>query len=108
MAKIKRKKSRSYDAFLLEQLKDSRLAADYLTASLEEGDLELFLVALRNIADARGGIGSVAEISKLNRQSMYKMFSERGNPKLSSLVAVLDSLGLNLSFSPQEKSKKVA
>ena len=41
--------TRSYDAFLQEQLRDPELAAEYLTAAIEEDSPELFLIALRNV-----------------------------------------------------------
>ncbi len=44
------KKSTSYQEDLIEALKDSSEAAAYLIAAIEEGDRELFLLALRNVA----------------------------------------------------------
>ena len=96
-------KMRSYDVFLMKELKDSAFAAEYLTAAVHDASLEGFLIALKNVAEANGGIGELAKLTKLNRQSMYKMFSERGNPTVSSLVTVLNAIGLNLSFQPQRR-----
>ena len=87
--KKRRIKSKRFDVFLKKQLKDPDMAAEYLTAAIEDGGLEVFLVALKNVAEAHGGIGVLSGITKLNRQSMYKMFSEKGNPTLSSLLTVL-------------------
>jgi probable addiction module antidote protein len=39
----------------------------------------VFLLALRNVAEARG-MTKLAARSKLNRESLYKMLSKRGNP----------------------------
>lgn len=102
----RRRKSKSYDQILLKQLRDPEVAAEYLSAAVQDGKLDLFLVALKNVAESHGGIGVLSGITKLNRQSMYKTFSEKGNPKLSSLLTVLDALGINLSFSPQESGEK--
>jgi DNA-binding phage protein len=44
----------------------------------------------------------------LNRQSMYRMFSESGNPTVSSLLTVLNALGIAISFTSQEKKRRVA
>lgn len=99
----RRVKSRSYDAFLKKQLRDPNQAADYLSAAVQEGSLEGFLIALKGVAEAHGGIGTIAKVTNLNRQSMYRMFSERGNPTVSSLMTVLDAIGIELSFAPQEK-----
>lgn len=102
MAKRKLK-SRSYDAFLKRQLVDPDLAAEYLSAAVQEKSLEGFLIALKNVAEAHGGIGILSRATNLNRQSMYRMFSERGNPTVSSLFTVLDALGLEVSIAPQER-----
>lgn len=90
----------SYDAFLQEELRDPELAAEYLTAAIEEGSAELFMIALRNVAEAHGGVGRIAEAAHLNRQTMYRTLSNEGNPTLSTLIAILSAVGLNLSFSP--------
>lgn len=90
----------SYDAFLLEELRDPELAAEYLTAAIEDGSTELFLIALRNVTEAHGGVGAIADATRLNRQSLYRTLSREGNPTLSSLLPVLRAVGLNLSFTP--------
>lgn len=90
-------KSNSYQTELIESLRDPREAAEYLNAALEEDDPELFLLALRNVAEAQGGVAQLAEKTKLNRESLYKMLSARGNPELRSLEALLQALGLRLA-----------
>ncbi len=93
-------KTESYDAFLQEQLRDPELAAEYLTAAIEEDSPELFLIALRNVAEAHGGLGAIADATQLNRQTMYRTLSNEGNPTLSTLLTILRAVGLNLSFTP--------
>jgi probable addiction module antidote protein len=95
--------TKSYDEFLQEELKDSELAAEYLTAAIEDGALDEFLIALRNVAEAHGGLGVVSEITQLNRQNLYKMLTEEGNPTLGSLITILRALGINLSFTAKDK-----
>lgn len=95
--------TKDYDEFLQNELRDSELAAEYLSASLENGSLEEFLIALRNVADAHGGLGILAEITDLNRQNMYKMLSDEGNPTLANLLGIVNALGLNLAFVPKEQ-----
>lgn len=94
--------TKEFDSFVREELKDTELAAEYLTAAIEAGSVDEFLLALRNVADAHGGLGVLSEIADLNRQNLYKMLSEDGNPTIESLVAILDSLGITLSFTPKE------
>lgn len=80
-----------------EHLRDPAVAAEYLNAALEDGDPSVVLMALRNIAEAQeGGIAGVAERAQLGRESMYKMLSSSGNPKLSSFTKLIRSLGLHL------------
>ena len=91
------KKSSGYQANLIETLKDAREAEEYLNAALEEDDPELFLLALRNVAEAQGGVAQLADKTKLNRESLYRMLSERGNPEFRSLDALLHALGFRLA-----------
>ena len=90
------KASRPYKEGLLEDLKDPKEAAEYLTAALEDETPDVFLVALRNVAEAHG-MKRLAEGAQLNRESMYRMLSDQGNPQLSSLTSILHELGLRLA-----------
>lgn len=98
-------KSRKYQEWLIEQLKDHDLAVEYLNAALEQslkGDEEsqyLFLLALRNVAEAQGGIGNLAKKAGMGRESLYKTLSAKGNPKWHTLVSLVIALGLNLRLS---------
>lgn len=95
-------KNRKYHDFLLEQLQDHDFAVAYLNEALNEslkGDEEsqkLFLMALRNVAEAQGGIGALAKKAKVGRESLYKTLSGTGNPKWHTLVSLVIALGLNL------------
>ena len=91
------RKSTAYQTDLIESLRNTREAEEYLNAALEEDDPELFLRALRNVAEAQGGVASLAEKTKLNRESLYRMLSARGNPEFRSLDAVLHALGFRLA-----------
>ena len=92
---------RKYEDSLRERLADSEYARVFLDVALEEyeqdGDTEAFLLALRDVAEAQGGITKLAEQTKLNRQNLYKALSEEGNPRLKTLGAVLHELGFRLS-----------
>ncbi|MGL6161397.1 addiction module antidote protein [Microbulbifer sp.] len=80
-----------------EYLRDPEVAAEYLSEALEDGDPAVILTALRNIAEAQeDGITGLANRSHLGRESMYKMLSASGNPKLSSFTKVIHGLGLKL------------
>jgi probable addiction module antidote protein len=100
-------RTRAYEETLKENLADPEFAAEYLTAALEDAEPAVFLLALKDVANVHGGIGKLAEAASLNRESMYRMLSEDGNPRISSLTAILHALGLKLSIAP-EKSKRSA
>ncbi len=91
------KKSKPYQPELIESLRNPQEAEEYLNVALEEEDPELFLLALRNVTEAQGGVARLAEKTKLNRESLYKMLSERGNPELKSLDVLLHALGFRLA-----------
>lgn len=74
--------------------------AAYLDAVLEEGDDKLLLVALRNVVKSRG-FAKVARGAGLRRETLYRSFSEDGNPRLSTLNSVLGQLDLRLSVTPR-------
>jgi len=96
-------KSIPYQDYLIEALADPIEAAGYLNAALEDGDKELFLLALRNVAEARlGGMSQLAEASGLNRESLYRMLSGKGNPELKSLDRLLHALGLKIAVEVNE------
>lgn len=92
--------TKSYDTFLIEELRDPELAAEYLSAAIEDGAVEQLLIALRAVADAHGGVAALADKTKLNRQAMYKVLSADGNPTLTTLLTILHAVGLNLTFAP--------
>ncbi len=100
------KRTTSYQEDLIEALKDPREAAAYLNAAMEEGDRELVLLAMRNVAEAHGGMATVSAKAKLNRESMYRMLSKKGNPEIKSIMTLLHSMGLKLSIEPKIKRVK--
>lgn len=99
-------KSRSYQDKLIETLRDPEEAAGYLSAAFEETDRELFLLALRNVADAQGGLSKLAEVTGLNRENLYRMLSDKGNPEFYSLITLFDALGFQLVVEPKQVASK--
>src|SRR5438094_10085755 len=90
-------KTESYRESLLESLRNPDEAAHYLNACLDDEDVRVFLLALRDVAEARGGIRVLSSDTGLNRESLYRMLSKSGNPSLDSLAAVLNACGLRLA-----------
>lgn len=52
------------------------------------------MLALRNVTEAQEGVAQLAEKAKLNRESLYRMLSERGNPEFRSLEALSPCAGI--------------
>jgi probable addiction module antidote protein len=101
-----KKNSKSYREDLIESLKDPEEAVGYLKACLDEKDMpEVFLAALRDVAEARGvGMSQLSKDTGLNREGLYTMLSKSGNPELGSLTAILDALGLKLTVELKKAS----
>jgi probable addiction module antidote protein len=97
-------RSKSYQEELTEDLKDPSEAAEYLNAALEDEDPEVFLTALRDVAEAHGGMTRLSKRTKLNRENLYKMLSKKGNPELHSLGILLEALGLRLAVEAKKAS----
>ena len=95
----------------MESLRNPDEAAHYLNACLEDQDARMFLLALRDVADARGGIRTLARDAQLNRESLYRMLSKSGNSSLDSLAAVLNACGLRLAVQsavPRRRKRRIA
>ncbi len=57
---------------------------------------EALLIALRHVAQAQG-MNEVASKAGIQRESLYRVLSPKGNPTLSTLLAVLGAAGLRFS-----------
>jgi probable addiction module antidote protein len=95
------KRARPYRESLLEDLQSPIEAADYLNAALEDSD-EMFLVALRDVAEAKH-MAKVAVQVGVARETLYRMLSKRGNPTYSNLTGLLDALGMRMRLEPLSK-----
>jgi probable addiction module antidote protein len=95
---MKRNTSVSHDEAIVRRLRrDPEFAAEYLKAALEDEDEpRVLLIALRHVAQARG-IAKVIKAAGIERESLYRALSVRGNPRLSTLVAVTKAIGLRLT-----------
>jgi probable addiction module antidote protein len=72
---------------------------------LADGDARAVPVALRTVAEALGGMGALAQKTGLSRETLYRTLSERGNPRLDTLAAILAAFGLRLSVQPTRKAR---
>lgn len=95
-------KSRRFDDYIKEKLRDPVYAAQYLEAALEDGVGE-FVKAIGDVAAAQeGGLSAVAGRAKLGRTSMYKSFSTRGNPGIKTVDGILSAMDLRLCVTPAQ------
>ena len=74
-----------------------KLAAAYMQAAIEAGDQAALLLALRTVAEACGGMSMIAAKTGLKRESVSRALSATGNPRLSSLSAILAAAGLQIA-----------
>ena len=100
--------SRSYQDSLIKRLGDPKEAAAYLDAALEAGDRAAFLLAIRNVIEALGGMTKIARHTGLNRENLYRVLSEQGNPELNSLEKLLKALGLRLAVGVDQNLNNAA
>src|SRR5580693_1314699 len=93
------KASISRDEIMKKKLRDDpEFAVEYLKAALEDTDEpKVLLIALRRITEARGGFAKIARAAGIERESLHRALSTRGNPRLSTLVAVVKAIGLRLT-----------
>ena len=107
---MKRQPAVSYEEGLHLRLKDPEYAAEYLNAHLETNDkdsIEAFMLALRDVATAYG-MALISEKANLGRESLYKSLSKSGNPKVETLAALLNAMGLKLAIEPKPIKRKRA
>ena len=96
---MRHKPSVSNDEVIIAEIRDNpEFAASYLAAAMEETDEPgVLLIALRQIAEARGGMAKVAKDAGIQRESLYRALSKRGNPPLTTLLAVIRAMGMTLT-----------
>lgn len=88
---------KNYRDDLLKRLSAPEYAAEYLGQVLAERDGAAFLIALRDVVEASGGMGELAGRVGIRRPSLYKILSKKGNPTLATLQELLKPLGLRIS-----------
>lgn len=86
-------------------LDSPEMIASYIEVVIEEGDSAHIALALGNVARSKG-MTEIAKQTGVSREGLYKALSAAGDPKLSTFVAVLKSLGLRLSVKPLERAEE--
>lgn len=97
----------SHDEEVREELRDARFAAEYIKTAIagSAADMpEVVLTALRRVADVQG-MRWLSEKTGINRQALYQMLSEEGNPTLRNFMAIIHNLGIRMTFEPERAAK---
>lgn len=105
---MKKNRNPTYHQDLLRRLEDPQKAEAYLNAALQDEDKNVFLLALRDVAEAHGGMTKLAHLTKISREHIYHMLSEKGNPELATLKNLLNAIGLKLAIETKDQDKKAA
>lgn len=95
----------NFTSVLDDYLKDPQFAADFLSEALAEEDFDVFLLALRDIMRVHGNVSSIARKARLNRGTLYKLFSQNANPEMKTILSVLNSLGYGLRVTKKERPR---
>lgn len=82
-----------------DYLTDEETIAEYLNLILAEGDQNLLLSAIGDIAKAKG-MKEIADASGLGRESLYKALTPGAKPRFETIMKVLNVLGVNVSITP--------
>lgn len=90
-------KTRTFTA--ADYLDNEETIAEYLNLALEDSNPEMLLLAIGNIARARG-MAQVAQDSGLGRESLYKALSDGAKPRYDTLLKVMRALGVKLHAEP--------
>lgn len=83
-------------------LDDDEAIAEYMTAVLEADDPDLVLLALGDVARAKG-MAQVAKDAGLGRESLYKALTPGAKPRFDTILKVARALGVKLSAQPVER-----
>ncbi len=83
---------------ITEYLDNKEIIAEYLSQVLEDGDTEELLIALGNIAKAKG-MTQLANDTGLGRESLYKTFNPKSKPRFDTIMKIMDSFGVKMKIS---------
>jgi probable addiction module antidote protein len=78
-----------------DYLTDEETIAEYLNAASENPDPDLFLVAVRDVARARG-MTQLAKDTGPGRESLYEARAPGAQPRFDTITKIMHALGLKL------------
>ena len=82
--------------FLLKDLAEPEFAKDYLDAAIRDfdvdGDIEIILLVIQNVAQAQGGIENLARWTKLSPQALTNLLQSEDSLQLDKVLDILSKL----------------
>ncbi len=91
---MKRKKINFKQDFY-KDLEDPESAEAYLNDSMKSGDTGVILMAVRDVAKVQG-VAKLAKLTGIQREHLYTILSDEGNPTLENFNSIVDALGYEL------------
>ena len=80
-------------------LDNDEAIAEYMTAVLETNEPDLLLLALSDVARAKG-MAQVAKDAGLGRESLYKALAPGAKPRFETVMKVARALGVKFTAQP--------
>jgi probable addiction module antidote protein len=78
-----------------DYLENEEVIAEYLSAALEDKNPDVFLVAVADVAKARG-MTQLARDTGLGRESLYKALTPGAKPRYDTVLKLVRALGVEL------------
>ncbi len=105
-----RKITSSFRDDLVEDLKDPEEAQAFLEAMLEgyeeDHDTQMLMLALRDIAVAQGGIGKLAQRTRVSRPHLYEILASKHSPSLHNALDIFTGLGFRVRLEPIRRRRR--
>ena len=104
------KHTASYEENLIRHLQDPELAQLYLETAFEsyqeDRDADALLLAMRDVAEAQGGIGKLAKKTKISHEHLYNMLDSKDDPGLGNWLDILSGLGFRVRLEQRKTPSK--
>ena len=104
------KHTTSFKENLLKALADPKEAQAYLEAALAayetDNNTDALLLAMRDVAQAQGGIGQLAQRVGISREHLYNVLASKHNPRLDNLLSILSGVRFPSAIGAKKRPKK--
>lgn len=90
-----------------EYIETDEGARAFLEDAMETNDAAFIAAAIGEVARAKG-MSAIAKETGMSRESLYRALSGDGNPQLSTVLKVLEAMGLKLTVEPVSKTSDAA